>query len=138
VLDVAIGELNEYTEFKVWYTETRKGRAIVGFKLHWSTGRRELSATDKQISLLREVHDEVERRMFDYLALENSQSRDIARKYIIRIKEINHQVNEKLTSKQADKFIQEIKELYKYLQTLLEKDGQKRDTSFYYNWLEES
>lgn len=137
VLDVAIQELNEYTEFKVWYTETRKGRAIVGFKLHWSTGKREISATDKQISLLREVHDEVERRMFDYLALENSKNRDIARTHIIRIKEINQQINEELTLEQADKFIQEVKQLYGQLQTLLAKDGKERDTSIYYNWLEE-
>jgi hypothetical protein len=74
--------------------------------------------------------------MFDYLALEDPKGRDLARMHIIRIKEIDRQVNEKLTSKQADEFIREVKELYKYLQDLLENDGRERDTSFYYNWLE--
>lgn len=138
VLDVALKELNKYTELEVWYTEIKKGRAIVGFELRWSTGKREISATDKQISLLREIHDEVERRMFHYLALENSKNRDISRTYIIRIKEINQQVNEELTLEQADKFIKEAKELYGHLQILLAKDGKERDTSIYYNWLEES
>ncbi|TMN18719.1 hypothetical protein [Lentibacillus cibarius] len=59
------------------------------------------------------------------------------RTYIIRIKDIDRQVNETLTSKQANEFIQEEKELYGYLQDLLENDGQERDTSVYYNWLEE-
>ncbi|TMN18839.1 hypothetical protein [Lentibacillus cibarius] len=61
----------------------------------------------------------------------------MARRYIIRIKEIDRQVNEKLTSKQANVFIQEAKELYRCLQDLLENDGQERDTSIYFNWLED-
>lgn len=42
---------------------------------------------------------------------------------IIRIKEIDRQVNEKITSKQADAFIREVKEWYRCLQKLLEIDG---------------
>lgn len=137
VLELAVKEINKYTEFEVWYTEIKKGRSIVGFELHWSTGKREASATDKQLTLLREIHDEIEGRMFDYLALETLKSRDAARAHIIKIKDIDHQVSEKLTSKQASEFIQKAKELYGYLQDLLENDGQERDTSFYFNWLEE-
>ena len=137
VLDVAIDELNQYTELKVWYKEIKKGRSIVGFELYWSTGVREAGATKKQLALLREIHDEVERKVFDYLALENSNSRDLARDYIFKIKDINNLVNEELTSKKADKLIKEAKEYYMYLQRLLENAGKERDTSFYYNWLED-
>lgn len=136
VLEVAIKEINQYTELEVWYTQEKIGNKITGFTLNWSTSQRETGVTDKQASLLREIHNEVERRMFDYLALKNSKSRDVARTHIIRIKEIDRQVNEKLTSKQANEFIREAKELYQYLQNLLENDGQERDTSVYFNWLE--
>lgn len=136
VLDVAIGEINEFTELEAWYTQKKVGNKITGFTLHWSIGEQVAGATEKQISLLREIHDKIERRMFNYLALENSNSRDIARTHIIRIKEIDRQVNEKLTSKQASAFIQEANELYRRLE-LLENDGQERDTSVYFNWLEE-
>lgn len=136
VLDIAIAELNKYTELEVWYTQEKIGNKITGFTLRWSTGKREIGATDKQISLLREIHDEVEKRLFDYLALKDPNNLDLARTHILRIKDINQQITENMTSKQADEFIQEAKELYGRLQELLENDGQKRDTSFYYNWLE--
>jgi len=137
VFDVAIAELNKYTELEVWYTQEKVGNKITGFTLRWSASKREAGATDKQIALLREIHDEVEKRVFDYLALKNPNSLEIARTHILKIKEIDKYINEKLTSKQADEFIQEAKELYGYLQDLLENDGQERDTSIYYNWLKE-
>lgn len=136
VLDVAIAELNKYTELEVWYSQEKVGNKITGFTLRWSTGKREAGATDRQIALLREIHDEVEKKVFDYLALKNSNSLDIARTHILRIKEINQQVNEKLAFKQADDFIQEAKLLYGQLQKLIKNDGKERDTSFYFNWLE--
>lgn len=136
VLDVAIAELNKYTELEVCYTQEKVGNKITGFTLRWSMGKREAGATDRQIALLREIHDEVEKRVFDCLTLKNSNSLNIARTHILRIKEINQQVNEKLASKQVDDFIQEAKLLYGQLQKLLENDGKERDTSFYFNWLE--
>src|SRR5699024_2691722 len=59
VLNVAIEEVNKYTELEVWYGEKKVGNKITGFVLHWSTGKREAGATDKQASLLREIHDEI-------------------------------------------------------------------------------
>ena len=49
VLDVAIGEINEYTELEVRYKEEKKGRSIVGFDLIWSNGKTVASATKNQI-----------------------------------------------------------------------------------------
>src|SRR5699024_4764668 len=137
VLDVAIAELNRYTELEVWYTEIKKGRAIVGFKLHWSTGNQIAEATDKQISLLREIHDEVEKNMFDYFSLQDAQDLEQARRYIIAVKEIDNKVSKGLSSQEASDFIQEAKQHYLQLENLLEQDGKKRDTSIYYNWLED-
>lgn len=137
VLDVAIEEINEHTELEVWYTEKRVGNKITGFVLHWSTGKKVNAATEKQLTLLREIHDEVEKNMFDYLSLENVQSLDQARRHIIAIKEINNKINKELSSKEASEVIQEAKHNYLQLENLIEKDGKERDTSFYYNWLED-
>lgn len=137
VLDTAIAEINNYTELEIKYTQEKVGNKIIGFKIHWSTGKRENEVTDKQVTLLREIHDEVEREIFDYFSLKNTKNLEIARGNIIKIKEINQQVNETLTSEKAKNLIQEAKQLYKQLQNLLENDGKERDTSIYFNWLEE-
>src|SRR5699024_5199122 len=122
VLNIAIGEINKFTELEVWYIEKRMGNKITGFNLRWSTGKREAGATEKQLTLLREIHDEVDKKVFDYLSIKNTDKLEIVRNNVMRIKEINQKVNEKLTSKQANEFIQETKILYQQLQELLEKD----------------
>jgi len=137
VLDVAIEEINKYTELEVWYTEKRVGNKITAFTLHWSTGKKVNAATEKQLTLLREIHEEVEKNMFEYLSLENIQSLDQARRHIITIKEIDNKINKGLSSKEASEVIQEAKHNYLQLENLIEKDGKERDTSFYYNWLED-
>lgn len=134
VLDRAIKEINEHTELEVWYTEKKVGNKITGFVLHWSTGDTVASATEKQIKLLKEIHDEVEKSMFDYLAVKKVES---ARDLIIKIKEINTLVIKGMSIKEADNYIQESLAIYRQLEKLLERDGEKRDTSIYYNWLEE-
>src|SRR5699024_383763 len=78
VLDVAISEVNKFTELEVWYGEIKKGRSIIGFDLHWSSGKRETGATKKQLALLRDIHDEVERRLFDYFALKSTDNLEVA------------------------------------------------------------
>src|SRR5699024_2364771 len=137
VLNVAIKELNKYTELEVTYKEVKEGRSIVGFELRWSTGKREAGATEKQLTLLRAIHDEVDKKMFDYISLKDTKDIEFARTNIMKIKEINRKVNDKLTSKKVNDLICEAKILYEQLQNLLEKDGKKRDSSVYFNWLED-
>lgn len=136
VLNVAVEELNKYTELEVWYTDLKEGRSIAGFELHWSIGERTAGATEKQLTLLRAIHDEVDKKMFDYISLKDTEAIESARKNIVKIKEINGQVNDRLTSEKAKDLIWETKMLYEQLQNLLEKDGKTRDTSVYFNWLE--
>src|SRR5699024_5617236 len=135
VLDVAIGELNEFTELRVWYTEIKIGNKIIGFKIYWSAGKQAAKATTKQLQLLREVNDEVERNMFEYLSLKDMDGIEKARGNILRIKKINQQIDENLTSEKAKSLIYEIKILYEQLQQLLKNDGEKKDTSIYFDWL---
>ena len=70
-LVMAIAELNRYTELEVWYTEVKKGRAITGFVLHWSTGEKVSGATDGQMNMLRMIHDSIMKDMMTYLALKD-------------------------------------------------------------------
>lgn len=135
VLETAIDEINEFTELEVWYKEKKMGNKITAFSIYWSAGKREMKATKKQMALLREIHDEVDRRMFDYISVKNTKNLELARKNIMKIKEIDEQVNDSLTSQQADEFIKEAKLLYEQLQYLLENDGKERDTSVYFDWV---
>src|SRR5699024_5579008 len=137
VLDVAIKEINEFTEIKVWYEQIKAGNKIIEFKINWSTGKQVARATNKQIALLRDIYDEIESNLFDYLAMKNSKSRDTARTLILNLKDINNQVNEILTTKQADKLINEAQLIYKQLQHLLNNDRKEKDTSIYFDWLKE-
>lgn len=71
VLDVAIKEINEHTELEVWYTEKKVGNKITGFVLHGSTGKQLAGATNKQIRLLKEIHEEVDKNMFNSMSVTN-------------------------------------------------------------------
>lgn len=135
VLDVAIEEINEFTELKVWYEEIKVGKKITGFKIKWSVGRREVSATDKQLSQLREIHDEVERKALEYFSIKNPKDLEMARNNIMKIKNINQQIDDKLTIEKAKDLIWEAKNYYIQLENLLKLDGEKRDTSVYFNWI---
>lgn len=137
VLDVAVEEINEHTELEVWYTEKRVGNKITGFVLHWSTGKRVAGASEKQIQLLKEITEEVEKNMFDYLSIKDVDYLDQARKHIISIKDASYKLEKGLSSEDADKLIKESLDNYKALEHLLEIDGQERDKSIYFNWLED-
>lgn len=49
VLDVAIEEINEFTELEVEYEDIKTGRAITGFTLKWSTGKQVTLASKEQV-----------------------------------------------------------------------------------------
>ena len=111
VLDVAIKEINEYTELEIRYEEKKVGNKITGFVLHWSTGKKVSVATEKQLTLLREIHDEVEKNMFDYLSIKDVQLLNQARRYIVAIKEIDRRINKGLSSGEASEVIQKAKKI---------------------------
>jgi plasmid replication initiation protein len=71
VLDLAIKEINEYTEIEIRYKEKKEGRSIVGFDLQWSAGEKVPSATKKQIQELKTITDAIADDMFKYINLNN-------------------------------------------------------------------
>src|SRR5690625_4073090 len=61
VLDVAIDEINKYTELNVRYDEVKSGNKIVGFKIYWSRESIENGATDKQFSFIESINQAVQK-----------------------------------------------------------------------------
>ena len=137
VLDVAIKDINLYTELEVWYKEVKKGRKITGFLISWATGKQQAGATEKQLNAIYEIYNEVDKNMRIYFTLESPKRLELARDYIIRLNNIQKQINKDLTVKQAKEIIKEVKYLYTCLQKLIENDNYNRDTSFYYDWINE-
>ena len=134
VLDTAIQEVNRFTELEVWYTDKKVGNKITGFIINWSTGKIEGKATKEQISLLREIVNEVENKSFHYLTVKDSYLLELARKLTMEFRELIEQIDDTLTSKKANELISEAKTYYEKLENIIEKDGRKRDTSVYFDW----
>jgi plasmid replication initiation protein len=137
VLDVAIAEINQYTEMEVWYKEIKEGRAIVGFDLHWSTGEKVDAATTKQKNELQTIAKAISENMFNYMNLNNEEYRneamDIIRQneiLLLEIKEIEH-----MQKSYVERLILDANWRLKRLETLQEQD--KKGAVPFYNWLEE-
>jgi plasmid replication initiation protein len=138
VLDVAIAEINQYTELNVWYVEEKQGRTIVGFDLHWSTGEKLDGATKKQIKELKTILNAIHEDMFKYINLQNGGNRQAAIE-IVRGSEAMHVYTEEpicITKDHAERLIMDANWMLRELERLLEAD--KNSKLPFYNWLEGS
>lgn len=135
VLETAIEELNEHTELKVWYVEKREGRSIIGFDLHWSTGKKVPAASTAQIEEIKTTLNAIEKDSLEYVANikdeeERKEAMTIIRKAIDMKNEMNDDKN--ITSKNAEILYIHAKQSLNRLEALRNK---KRIP--FYNWLEE-
>ena len=139
VLDVAIKEINKYTELDVRYEEEKKGRSIIGFDLIWSNGKKIKSATKKQVSELRRIISVISKDMFDFININNDENRKKAIELVKETEMMKIFVEDPIciTYEKADELLFTANNNLRMLSLMSEKDG-NRDTSFYYNWLEES
>lgn len=137
VLDVAIGEINKYTEIEVSYVEKKKGRTIVGFDLKWSTGEKLDSATKKQIKELKTILNAIHQDMFKYINLRNDENRQTAIELIKAAEMMNVYTEEPIciTRKRAERLIMDTNWTLRELEHLLEADDISKPAL--YNWLEE-
>jgi plasmid replication initiation protein len=138
VLDVAIAEINQYTELNVWYVEEKQGRTIVGFDFHWSTGEKLDGATKKQIKELKTILNAIHEDMFKYINLQNGENRQAAIE-IVRDSEAMHVYTEEpicITKDHAERLIMDANWMLRELERLLEAD--KNSKLPFYNWLEGS
>ena len=137
VLDVAIHEINKYTELEVWYTEEKEGRAIVGFDLHWSTGEKSASATKSQIKELKTILNAIHADMFKYVNLNSPESREKAIEMLRKTEEMQFFTTEPIciTKEYADRLIVDANWMLRKLELLMEEDERSKEP--FYNWLEE-
>lgn len=144
VLDIAIKEINEYTELVVSYKDEKEGRSISGFKLDWSTGAKITSATKKQIKKIQDIIDIVSDDMFQFINIDDATDRQRAINFIKEIEGMRAYTEESIgiTGEKASSLIQKAVWNFKELNRLLEKNQQtvspesKKKVKFY-NWLEE-
>lgn len=135
VLDVAVDELNKYTEFEVWFKEIRKGRSIIGFDLHWSAGNAVKAATKKQIRALKFNVDAIHDDMFKYINLNDKELRQQAIDLVRQTEGMKVHAEEPvcITETHADKLIRDADYALRELERLMEAD--QKGASVYYNWI---
>lgn len=144
VLDIAIKEINEYTELIVSYKDQKEGRTISGFRLDWSTGTKVTGATKKQIKEIQGIIDIVFDDMFQYVNIDDKEDRQRAINLMREIEQMRGFTDESvgITSEKASNLIQKAVWNFKELNRLLEKNHQpvspetKKKVEFY-NWLED-
>lgn len=138
VLDVAIAEINQYTELEVNYDEIKKGRSIVGFKLKWSTGIKQKSATSNQINTLKITVDTIIQDSLVFIDLNNEKNRQRAIKIVKETRDMIPFTGKTvgITYEKADELIQKANDNLRELNNMFKKE-KGRDISLYYNWLED-
>lgn len=136
VLDVAITEINNYTELEVSYKDQKKGRSIVGFELYWTTGEKVPGATRKQLVELRSVLDAIHSDMFKYIDLKDDSNREQAINLVRQAEEMTIYTGEPIciTKSHAEKLLLDANWILQELERLLEADKNPKP---FYNWLEE-
>lgn len=112
VLNVAIEEINEFTELDVKYKELKKGRKITGFKLMWSTEKRTYAATEKQMELLNNLLDVILDDVLIYAEISDDDNRSEALRIVRKLQNIERnylQEEQGLTAAKADELIKKNK-----------------------------
>lgn len=146
VLDVAIREINQYTELEAWYVEKKKGRAIVGFDLHWSVAsKQEIAATEKQLNEINTIIDMVENDIWNYLEVlgEMDMEKLHLMNTIQKVLQCRKELNSSLTSTKANEILQRLKVHLYSLQSQLDNARRKKELTSkpnyvpFYNWLDE-
>lgn len=144
VLDVAIKEIETYTELEVPYKLEKKGRAITGFRLEWSTGTKITSATQKQIKEIQSIIDIVFDDMFQYVNINDEADRQRAITLMREIEGMRSYTIESIgiTNEKASNLIQKAVWNFRELNRLLEKNqkpvsAESKKKVEFYNWLED-
>lgn len=144
VLDVAIAEINKHTELEIRYNVEKEGRAISGFDLIWSNGKKVTSATKKQIKEIQGLIDIVFDDMFQYVNIDDKEDRQRAIDLIREIEIMREFTGEPIaiTSEKANSLIQKAVWNFRELNRLLEKNHhpvstESRKKVEFYNWLED-
>jgi len=144
VLDVAIAEINEFTELDVKYEEVKKGRSIIGFKIIWSRGKDVRKASSKQKEILKSIADVTLADTLMYAQIENQTNRERAMEIIRGLQAIDYQYispDVGLTSDKASELVRQAANDLETLNYLLEAEGMDKlkpsEPVPMINWLED-
>lgn len=144
VLNVAIDEINEFTELDVKYEEIKKGRSIVGFKLIWSTGKKVQKASKKQMDILRNIADVTLADTLMYAEIKDEMNRERAMQIIRDLQLTKHnylQPELGLTANKASELIKQSTYNLEDLNYFLEAEGMEKISASepvpMINWLKE-
>lgn len=144
VLDVAITEINKYTELEIRYNVEKEGHAISSFDLIWSNGQKLTSATKKQIKEIQSIVEVVFEDMFQYVNVDDKEDRQRAINLIREIEEMRGFTDEpiSITKEKADEAIKKAVWNFRELNRLLEKNqnpvsSESKKKVQFYNWLED-
>ena len=91
------------------FIEEKKGCAIVGFDLHWSTGEKVDSATKKQIKEVKTILNVLHVDMFKFQNLRNDENRQTAIELVKTAEMMNVYTEEPIciTKERADRLLME-------------------------------
>ena len=138
VLDFAISEINQYTELEIHYTEMKKGRAIIGFDIHWSTGKFETAVSKDLITEIRAIVDAVSIDASKLIMISDEQARSNAVRVFSFIMTKAAELTESTTQDQAQNIYDYIKiRMNELNQILIDTQTEVDEKSIFYNWLDE-
>ena len=118
VLNVAVNEINKFTELDVNYEDVKKGRSIVGFKIIWSTGNKVHKASEKQMDILRSIANVTLADTLMYAEIKDEENKERAIQIIREIQTIKYNYLQPEIGLTADKASDLIKETSSDLNSL--------------------
>lgn len=138
VLNVAIEEINKYTEIEVYYDEIKDGRSIIGFKINWSTGGQVKKASKKQMDILNSIVEVIFKDVPMYMEIKSDDGRQKALLIIRELQQVQSSYLYQNVGLTADKCAELTKKANDGLETLnelLENKNEKVKVPLH-NWLE--
>jgi plasmid replication initiation protein len=124
VIDKAISEINEFTEYWVEYDEVKRGRKIIGFRFKFRKTKPYVKkATDKQLSYMNTQFDNLRLNYsMDLLDMRHKDLQEKARDTLKAIISKEIALPKEVSSDQADEFIKEINKAIKGIEALIKLD----------------
>lgn len=118
VIDVAIDEINKYTELEVTCENIKSSYTIVGFKILWSTGNTVNKASKKQIDILRTFCNATLNDSTMFLGIDNKEDREKAITIINKVIEMRHKYLDGDAGLTAEKYTELAIECDGYIKTM--------------------
>ncbi|MEY9977875.1 hypothetical protein [Lysinibacillus sp. RC79] len=134
--DVAINEINNYTELEVDYKEIKSGRSITHFEIYWSKGEVISAASANQLNEIYKYLNAIMEDTFKIIGMNDTEKRDKGLNLLTSAKEIEQEIeSEEVSASRADFLITNLKNMLAQINILFVEENRKAPQ--FYNWLEE-